>query len=92
MKKFATEYPDFEFMQQVVAQIPWGHNILLLDKIKIPEERIWYIKQTLENGWSRNVLAMQLESKLYERQAIAEKITKIVFLFSNINSSNTIQK
>lgn len=43
MKKFAQEYSDFEFVQQLVAQIPWGHNIVLLDKIKDFDERKWYI-------------------------------------------------
>ena len=43
MTKFAQEYSDFEFVQQLVAQIPWGHNIVLLDKIKDFDERKWYI-------------------------------------------------
>ena len=75
MSKFAAEYPDREFVQQVVAQIPWGHNIALLDKIVNITERKWYIEKTRENGWSRNVLIHQIESGLYERQAIAEKIS-----------------
>ena len=75
MAKFAAEYPDREFVQQVVAQIPWGHNIVLLDKISNITERKWYIEKTRENGWSRNVLIHQIESGLYERQATAEKIS-----------------
>ena len=75
MSKFAAEYPDREFVQQVVAQIPLGHNIALLDKIVNITERKWYIEKTRENGWSRNVLINQIESGLYERQAIAEKIS-----------------
>lgn len=75
MAKFAEEYPDKEFVQQVVAQIPWGHNIVLLDKITDTNQRKWYIKKCTENGWSRNVLIHQIESGLYERQAIAEKIS-----------------
>ena len=55
MKKIAEEYPDFEFVQQVVAQIPWGHNIILMDKVKNIEERKWYIKQSIINGWSRSL-------------------------------------
>ena len=70
MKKIAEEYPDFEFVQQVVAQIPWGHNIILIDKVKNIEERKWYIKQSIINGWSRSLLTMQIESKLYERHYI----------------------
>ncbi len=75
MSKFAEEYTDIQFVQQVVAQIPWGHTITLLDKINDIEVRNWYIKKTAENSWSRNVLVYQIESKLYERQEIAEKIS-----------------
>ena len=56
MVKFAETYPDQEFVQQVVAQIPWGHNIVLMDKVSDTDERNWYIKKSAENGWSRNVL------------------------------------
>ena len=48
MAKFAAEYPDIEFVQQVVAQIPWGHNIVLLDKVADMDERKWYIKKSAE--------------------------------------------
>ncbi len=75
MAKFAETYPDTEFVQQVVAQIPWGHNIVLLDKIVSSEVRRWYAEKTIENGWSRNVLVHQIDTKLYERQAITEKIS-----------------
>ena len=75
MAKFAEEDPDAEFVQQVVAQLPWGHNVVLLDKIADIEKRKWYIEHCAENGWSRNVLIHQIESGLYERQAIAEKIS-----------------
>ena len=75
MAKFASEYPDREFVQQVVAQIPWGHNVVIMDKIEPMEQRVWYVKKTIENGWSRDVLVHQIESGLYERQEIVEKIT-----------------
>ena len=75
MAKFALAYPDEEFVQQPVAQIPWGHNTVLLDKLSSPEERLWYAKKVIENGWSRNVLIHQIEGGLYQRQAIASKIT-----------------
>lgn len=48
MRKIAEEYPDFEFVQEVLAQIPWGHNVVLLDKIKNFEERKWYIEQSIK--------------------------------------------
>ena len=75
MAKFAAEYSDEEFVQQVVAQIPWGHNIVLLVKIGDMSVRKWYIKKTIENGWSRNVLVHQIESGLYERQEVVKKIS-----------------
>ena len=50
------------------AQIPWFHNCILLDKVKDSGRRQWYIQQTIENGWSRNVLVYQIESNLYQRQ------------------------
>lgn len=68
MAKFAEAYPDREFVQQVVAQIPWGHNIILMDKVSNPDERVWYIQKAIENSWSRNVLVHQIESGLYKRQ------------------------
>ena len=75
MAKFAEEYPDREFVQQVVAQLPWGHNVVLMDKIPDSEERKWYIEHCVDNGWSRNVLVHQIESGLYERQEISEKVS-----------------
>jgi predicted nuclease of restriction endonuclease-like (RecB) superfamily len=65
----STEPPAI--LQQVVAKLPWGHNILLLEKLTLREERLWYAQQTIENGWSRNVLVHQIESKLYQRQGKA---------------------
>ena len=74
MAKFAESYPDEEFVQQAVAQIPWGHTVVLLDKFSDDTVRNWYIEKTIENGWSRNVLIHQIESDLYERQVLAGKI------------------
>ena len=75
MAKFAEFYPTKEFVQQVVAQIPWGHNVVIMDKIADKSEREWYLRACAENGWSRNVLVHQIESNLYERQATADKIS-----------------
>ncbi len=75
MAKFADEYPDKIFVQTVSAQIPWSHNTAIMDKVKEHDERVWYIKKTIENGWSHSVLVHQIESNLYERQVIAEKIS-----------------
>ena len=67
MRALATAYPDEEFVQQAVAQIPWGHNVRILDYVDDTETREFYIRQTIENGWSRNVLVLQIESGLHKR-------------------------
>ena len=71
MRTFSDSWPDREFVQRTVAQIPWGSNIALLDKLKDPELRIWYAQKTLEYGWSRDILAIQIETRLHERQGKA---------------------
>ena len=91
MAKLAETYPDREFVQQVVAQIPWGHNIVLLDKITDMDERKWYIKKSAENGWSRNVLVHQIESKLYQRQVLADKVTNFEHRLSSPQSELAVQ-
>jgi predicted nuclease of restriction endonuclease-like (RecB) superfamily len=71
MCTFAKAYPDESFTQQVAAQIPWFHHCLLLDKISDSQERRWYIHQTIQYGWSRNILAHQIDTQLYRRQGNA---------------------
>ncbi|MBU1049736.1 DUF1016 family protein [Candidatus Bipolaricaulota bacterium] len=62
---------DGENLPQVVGEIPWGHNLQLISKLKHPLERLWYAEQTIEHGWSRAVLVHQIESDLYGRQGQA---------------------
>ena len=71
MRSFAEVWPDEQIVQQAVGQLPWGHNLVLLDKLKNSEDRVWYAKKTIQNNWSRNVLVMQIESKLIARQGKA---------------------
>ncbi|KAF1062891.1 DUF1016 domain-containing protein [Burkholderia gladioli] len=71
MRALAEAWPDAEFVQRVVAQLPWGHNVSLLDTVKVAEERAWYARQTIEHGWSRPVLVHQIESQLFARQGSA---------------------
>lgn len=91
MAKFAGAYPDEEFVQQVVAQIPWGQNIVLLDKIDDEAVRRWYIEKTIENGWSRNVLIHQIESGLYARQALANKVSNFENRLASPQSELAVQ-
>lgn len=67
MRSFAEQWPEAEFVQQAVAQLPWGHNIMIITKCGSVHEARFYIEQTLEQGWSRDVLALQLKSNLYAR-------------------------
>jgi predicted nuclease of restriction endonuclease-like (RecB) superfamily len=67
MRSFAEQWPDAEFVQQAVAQLPWGHNILIITKCSSVAQARFYIEQTLEQGWSRDVLALQLKSNLFAR-------------------------
>ena len=71
MRAFAEAWPDEDFVQQVAAQLPWFHNCTILDKLKNLAERIWYAQQTIENGWSRNILIHQIESNLFHRKGKA---------------------
>ena len=91
MAKFAEAYPDREFVQQVVAQIPWGHNIILMDKVSNPDERVWYIQKAIENSWSRNVLVHQIESGLYKRQVSAEKVSNFEHRLPSPQSELAVQ-
>lgn len=56
---------------QAVGELPWGHNIVLIEHLRAPRERLWYAHQTLEHGWSRPVLIRQIESGLYQHQGKA---------------------
>ena len=68
MRAFAEAYPDEAIVQRNAGQIPWRHNQVILDKLKSLEERLWYAQKSLEGGWSRDILVMQIESGLYDRQ------------------------
>ncbi|NLY42192.1 MAG: DUF1016 domain-containing protein [Desulfovibrionales bacterium] len=67
MRAFAEAWPDFAIVQQAVGQLPWGHNLVLLSKLKEPAERLAYAHAAIEHGWSRNVLNIHIETRLLER-------------------------
>jgi len=71
MRAFAGMWKDEQIVQQVVGQIPWGHNVRLLDKLSDRKEMLWYAQETIANSWSRAVLEHQIETKLYQRQGKA---------------------
>jgi predicted nuclease of restriction endonuclease-like (RecB) superfamily len=71
MRAFAQAWPDTEFVQAVLAQLPWYHQLALLDKLPGPETRRGYAAKAIEHNWSRNVLVMQIETRLLERSGKA---------------------
>ena len=71
MRAFAEAWPEAEFVQAVLAQLPWYHQLALLDKLSSPDERRWYADQAIQHHWSRNVLVMQMETRLHERSGSA---------------------
>ncbi len=71
MRKFAEEYNADEIGQQLVDQLPWSHVVVLIYGLSNKIERQFYIKESLENGWSRNILSMQIETNLFKRQSNA---------------------
>ncbi len=92
MKQFAEAYPDFAITQQVVAQIPWGHNVILMDRIKDAKQRLWYAHKTIENGWSRDVLETWIDSDLYSRQGKAITNFKATMPKAQSDLANAILK
>jgi predicted nuclease of restriction endonuclease-like (RecB) superfamily len=69
-----TSNTAIELVRQIVAQIPWGQNLLILRKVSDPAARLWYLRATARFGWSRNVLLNQIKAGAYER-AVTEKKT-----------------
>lgn len=71
MRAFAEAWPDAAIVQQTVGQLPWGHNLVLLTKLKQPELRLAYAQNAIEHGWSRNVLNIHIETRRLERSGKA---------------------
>ncbi|MCK4359758.1 MAG: DUF1016 domain-containing protein, partial [Candidatus Cloacimonetes bacterium] len=67
MRKFYLEYKEKTKVQPLVAQIPWSHNLIILDKTKNDYEKEYYCRMVLKYGWSKRVLVHQIESKSFER-------------------------
>ncbi len=71
MRAFAQAWPDADTVQQAVGQLPWGHNLVLLTRLKDPLQRLAYAQSALAHGWSRNVLNIHIETRLLERTGTA---------------------
>lgn len=71
MRAFAEAWSDFEIVQRVAAQLPWFHLCTLIDKVKIPQQREWYLQQAIAQAWSRTTLEIHIKNRLHERQGQA---------------------
>lgn len=71
MRAFAAAYPDAQIVKQLVSQLPWGHTVRLLQRIKDQDVRHWYMRASIEHGWSRSVLEFQVDARAHERQGKA---------------------
>jgi predicted nuclease of restriction endonuclease-like (RecB) superfamily len=70
MRSFAEAWPDPQILH-LAAKLPWGHHMVLLDRLKDGQSREWYLRAALEYGWSRNVLVHQISTALHEREGKA---------------------
>ena len=71
MRAFAEAWPDAQIVQQAVGQLPWGHNLVLLSKIKTTDLRLAYAQRAVDQGWSRSVLVHHIERRLLDREGQA---------------------
>ncbi|MFN0116665.1 MAG: YhcG family protein [Elusimicrobiota bacterium] len=71
MRSFAETYKDIAIVKQLVSLIPWGHIVRLIQTVNSDRERTWYIRKAIEHGWSRNVLMIQIEQRLFHRKGKA---------------------
>jgi len=72
MRAFATAWPDRELVQRTVAQLSWGQNIVLLEKLDHNQDRLWYAARTLDHGWSRDMLSLQIQGQAHRRHGKAQ--------------------
>lgn len=109
MKQYAVTFPDLDqITQPPVAQLPWSHQVILMDKVKGDEERLFYMAKALEHGWSRDMLSLQIKSGLHQRQGkaitnfdsrlpapqsdLAQQLTKDPYLFDFLTLSDDYQE
>lgn len=74
MRAFAEAWPDFRIVQQAVGQLPWGHNLVLLTKLKLEHERLAYARLAIENGWNRK-RSLETQSEIFRIQNIFTEMT-----------------
>lgn len=105
MRAFAEAWPDLAIVQRTVAQLPWRHQVALLDRLDHADLRLWYANQSLANGWSGEVLAAQITSRLHERTGnaitnfattlppqdsdLVQQLTKDPYIFDFLGGTDT---
>ena len=72
MRAFAAAWPDRGIVQEVLAGLTWYHNLALMEKLSAAEDRLWYARKACVEGWSRNILALQISRRLHEREGRAQ--------------------
>lgn len=73
MRRFYLEYKNQAFLQRLVAEIPWGQNLVILSKVKDIKAREYYLQAVRDQGWTRDILIMQINSEAYERHLLVKK-------------------
>jgi len=71
MRAFSGTYPDRSFVNKVLSELAWAHNLVIMEKVSNPETRLWYTQQAVANGWSKTILLIQIESQLHRRHGKA---------------------
>jgi predicted nuclease of restriction endonuclease-like (RecB) superfamily len=71
MRAFAAAWPARAIVQEALAQITWFHNVTLIEKLEVEADRLWYARQVMEHGWSRNILALQIDGRAHQRHGKA---------------------
>ena len=92
MKRFYLEYKDDELVQRIVAQLPWRHNIILMSKLKDNKTRKIYAEATIKNGWSKDILVMQIENNYHLRIGNSSNNFKLVLPNANSDLANNTIK
>lgn len=109
IKQFYEVYKqEASIVQQLVGQLPWGHNIVIISQIETSTARLFYLNQIIENNWSRDILALQIKTKLHERQGkaisnfkatlpepisdLAQQTLKDPYIFDFLSLSNTAKE
>lgn len=73
MRKYYLSVKDNEQLKEFSYKIPWSHNTIIMDRVKDDNQKLWYIEQTYNNGWSYDYLEIQIKRNVYSRQVLGDK-------------------